>query len=197
MIRKFQREIFTCHESSYDIDLWENLLRSVQSDLRSGKIPRRVPFLTHPEISLPSSQSSTTAPSSNHVPPEYENVNAQQDFHMLNGRRKPPSMNHASNLLRRFERFTVYETSTRLYLVGSDRYYSKFRLLHFDRTIHSPANLGQILELDHQTRNWEQMEAQLQFIDSACRLSGQGPLERKLSAVALLGFVKFLQVSHT
>lgn len=80
-----------------------------------------------------------------------------------------------------------------MYIVGSDRYYSRFRLIVLDRRIEEPTCLKEILTEDKVERSWEEMEAKLQFIDEEAKITGQGNLKRVLSAVALVGFVKFIK----
>ena len=98
---------------------------------------------------------------------------------------------HLPHFHRHFERFTVYETSSCLFLVGSDRYYSAFRLLILDRTIEHPNTLSDILKEDRAVKNWEEMEATLQMIDKDAKLRGEKSLRRVLVAVALVGFIRF------
>ena len=66
-------------------------------------------------------------------------------------------------------------------------------MLKFDRTIHKPNSLSEILCEDPNEYSWEQMEAILQIIDQEAKVSGEGSVKRTLMAVAMLGCVRFLQ----
>eukprot|EP00051_Salpingoeca_urceolata_P001074 m.38400 g.38400 ORF g.38400 m.38400 type:complete len:1456 (+) comp11181_c0_seq1:1803-6170(+) len=79
----------------------------------------------------------------------------------------------------------VYGTKSRLYVVGSDRFKRKFRVMQIDRT--DPRELHITDDGFEYTK--EQVDKMLRMIDASARTS---VLERGVSAFGILGFVRFL-----
>ncbi|TDH73222.1 hypothetical protein CCR75_003998 [Bremia lactucae] len=92
-----------------------------------------------------------------------------------------------------FERFTIYETPSTYFMVCSDRHYSQFRMLELSRLVDRPQKLEEVLTEEKKIYNWEEMEAQLQFLAELARVRGTGALQRAFSAVAIVGCIRFLR----
>ncbi|RHZ08102.1 hypothetical protein DYB31_001454 [Aphanomyces astaci] len=175
-----KKETFASTSKSYDIEWWFDVLASSKLALAEGRVPNppllvRTPgVVTHVPVGKKDKVKATPKPL----------------------RRRQPKL---SASIQRFERFTVYETRTHFYLVGSDRLYSQFRMFTLDRTVKDPANLAAIFTDEPAVLGWDAMEATLQELDfDARKSSASAPstpvgLVRAFSAVAIVGFVKFLQ----
>eukprot|EP01036_Dinobryon_divergens_P035223 gene35223-45615_t len=90
----------------------------------------------------------------------------------------------------RFEKFSLYETSTNFYLLAHDTEETKFRLLKINRAIEKPKDLSEIVNDDQLVYSSELIMDTLEMINEGNKLSGG--LTKVCSAVGLVGFVKFL-----
>ncbi|RHY31579.1 hypothetical protein DYB32_003361 [Aphanomyces invadans] len=181
-----KKETFASTSKSYDIEWWFDVLATSKAALAEGRVPNPPLLVRTPGI---------PAVVTTHVGKKDKIKAAPRPL-----RRRQPKL---STSIQRFERFTVYETRTHYYLVGSDRLYSQFRLFSLDRTIKEPPNLAAIFKNEPAVHNWDAMEAKLQELDADARKrslsssssSSASPigLVRAFAAVAIVGFVKFLQ----
>ncbi|CAI5701871.1 unnamed protein product [Peronospora effusa] len=188
-----KKETFSSHESSHDVDWWMTTLMTVKRDLERGIKPQ-LSLLTLP-VSEP-----TTRPKHMRRPSSQLslNLNLSASGNTLSGaglgrptlRRRKPALATCETL---FERFTVYETPSTLYIVCSDRHYSCFRMIELDRMVERPKKLEQVLKEDEKLYDWEQMEARLQTLAEHARIQGTGNLERAFTAVAIVGCIRFLR----
>jgi hypothetical protein len=89
------------------------------------------------------------------------------------------------------QRFTLYETASRFYLVGQDITERRFRILKIDRTV-APGQLG-IFE-DENLYDKESIRELLATIEDGNK--GSGGLKIKCSAWGLLGFIRFTEAYY-
>ena len=89
------------------------------------------------------------------------------------------------------QRFTLYETATRFYLVGQDITERHFRILKIDRTV-APGQLG-IFE-DENVYDKQSIRELLAAIEDGNK--GSGGLKTKCSAWGLLGFIRFTEAYY-
>ena len=93
--------------------------------------------------------------------------------------------------VRKMHKFTLYETSTRFYLVGQDMMDEQFRVLKIDRTS-PPENLN-IFE-DDIVYDKREMKQLLNTIDDGNK--GTGGMKVKTGAWGLLGFIRFTEAYY-
>ncbi|MCJ1311331.1 phosphatidylinositol-3,5-bisphosphate 5-phosphatase [Agyrium rufum] len=91
-----------------------------------------------------------------------------------------------SDAISRMHRFSLYETSTRFFLVGADVLDRKFRILKVDRT--SEPGVLNVSE-DNIVYTKKEMNQLLNAVDEGNRLSGG--LKLRSSTWGLLGFIRF------
>jgi hypothetical protein len=189
LAKKKKKETFASTPDSHDIEWWFDVLTSSKLALAEGQIPNPPLLVPTPRPSNSSSTSSSSATTPSLFKPMRNNNKTPVKPAL---RRRQPRL---ASPVPRFERFTVYETLTHFYLVGSDRLYSRFRLISLDRTVETPSSLSAILQEDPHVYNWEDMEALLQTLDVQARMSTKSSvgLLRAFSAVAIVGFIRFLQ----
>jgi hypothetical protein len=89
------------------------------------------------------------------------------------------------------QRFTLYETATRFYLVGEDITGRQFRVLKIDRTV-APGQLG-IFE-DEIMYDKESIRELLAAIEDGNK--GSGGFKQKFSGWGLLGFIRFTETYY-
>ena len=89
------------------------------------------------------------------------------------------------------QRFTLYETASRFYLVGQDITERQFRILKIDRTV-APGQLG-IFE-DENEYDKESIRELLAAIEDGNK--GSGGLKTRCSAWGLLGFIRFTEAYY-
>lgn len=94
-------------------------------------------------------------------------------------------------LLNRMHKFSLYETSTRFYLVGADIMDMHYRVLKIDRT--SPPGHLSVFE-DDIVYSKREMNQLLNAIDDGNK--GTGGMKLKCSAWGLLGFVRFTEAYY-
>ena len=88
--------------------------------------------------------------------------------------------------VREIHRFSLYETSTRLYLVGGDILERRYRILKIDRT----ADIGRLsIVEDEIVYTKKEMQQLLNAVDDGNKASGG--LKLKCSTWGLLGFIRF------
>ncbi|XP_065323489.1 polyphosphoinositide phosphatase-like isoform X3 [Gordionus sp. m RMFG-2023] len=101
-------------------------------------------------------------------------------------------MLHYYPIISEIQRIYVYETYTRLYLIGSDYKETKFRILKIDRTEEKDL----IIHEEEVSYNFEEIKELLQMVDLGNRtkvaLKNQNKLSKNISAFGIIGFVKFL-----
>lgn len=90
--------------------------------------------------------------------------------------------------IRKMHKFTLYETQTRYYLVGSDITDRHFRMIQLDRTL--PPDQLHIVE-DEVVYTKKEMSLLLQTIEDGNRAIGG--MKSRLSMWGLLGFIKFTE----
>jgi hypothetical protein len=95
------------------------------------------------------------------------------------------------NGINRMHKFSLYETSTRFYLVGADIMEKQYRVLKIDRTA-PPGHLN-IFE-DDILYNRREMHQLLNAIDDGNK--GAGGMKLKCSTWGLLGFVRFTEAYY-
>ncbi|KAF2201743.1 hypothetical protein GQ43DRAFT_455567 [Delitschia confertaspora ATCC 74209] len=93
--------------------------------------------------------------------------------------------------INRMHKFTLYETSTRFYLIGSDTLDKHYRVLKIDRTA-PPGHLN-IFE-DDIVYDRREMNQLLNAIDDGNK--GSGGMKQKCSAWGLLGFIRFTEAYY-
>ncbi|KAF2103424.1 hypothetical protein NA57DRAFT_26522, partial [Rhizodiscina lignyota] len=93
--------------------------------------------------------------------------------------------------INRMHRFSLYETSTKFYLVGADMADKQFRVLKIDRT--SPPENLDIFE-DDIVYNKREMNQLLNAIDDGNKASGG--LKLKCSTWGVLGFIRFTEAYY-
>lgn len=93
----------------------------------------------------------------------------------------------AEESMNRMHKFSVYETSTRFYIIGMDLSDTRFRILKIDRTSQAGDELS--IAEDDIVYSKRQMSQLLDAIDDGNKSSGG--LKLKCSAWALLGFIRF------
>ncbi|KAF0696406.1 Aste57867_12824 [Aphanomyces stellatus] len=179
-----KKESFASTNKSYDIEWWFDVLTSSKLALSEGRVPNP-PLLVRAAPMGPASAPAVLPLVSGGKGREKHKV--QRPLR----RRQPKLPTHIA----RFERFTVYETQTHFHVVGSDRLYSQFRIFSLDRTQTNPPSLRSLFKEDVNVYDWEGMEGVLQTLDAEARMSATSPmgLIRAFAAVAIVGFVKFLQ----
>ncbi|KAL6710421.1 phosphatidylinositol-3,5-bisphosphate 5-phosphatase [Coniothyrium glycines] len=128
---------------------------------------------------------------------EEEDPNVGVPFH----RSSTPSTVHKSkgfayqnvgeNGFKRMHKFSLYETSSRYYLVGADIMEKQYRVLKIDRT--SPPGLLSIFE-DDIVYNRREMHQLLSTIDDGNKSTGG--MKLKCSAWGLLGFIRFTEAYY-
>ena len=96
-----------------------------------------------------------------------------------------------NEVINRMHKFSLYETSTRFYLVGADIMDTHYRVMKIDRT--SPPGLLNIFE-DDIIYNKREMNELLNAIDDGNR--GTGGMKLKCSAWGLLGFIRFTEAYY-
>jgi hypothetical protein len=89
------------------------------------------------------------------------------------------------------QRFTLYETASRFYLVGQDITERHFRILKIDRTV-APGQLG-IFE-DENEYDKESIRELLATIEDGNK--GSGGLKTRCTAWGLLGFIRFTEAYY-
>ncbi|CAA9964795.1 Polyphosphoinositide phosphatase [Pyrenophora teres f. maculata] len=128
---------------------------------------------------------------------EEENPNVNVSFH----RPSTPSTVHkikgatyqnvGENGIKRMHKFSLYETSTRFYLIGADITDRQFRVLKIDRTA-APGHLS-IFE-DDIVYNRREMHQLLDTISDGNRATGG--MKLKCSTWGLLGFIRFTEAYY-
>jgi hypothetical protein len=93
--------------------------------------------------------------------------------------------------INKMRKFSLYETSTRFYLVGGDIMDKHYRVLKIDRT--SPPGHLNIFE-DDIVYDKREMNQLLNAIDDGNK--GQGGMKLKCSAWGLLGFIRFTEAYY-
>lgn len=84
----------------------------------------------------------------------------------------------------------LYETSSFLYLVGSDEKEVSFKVLKFDRRIVRPSSLKEILIEDQMIYDQEDLQDMLKMIHEGNKTSGG--LVKLAHSYGIVGLVKFL-----
>ncbi|OQR90856.1 hypothetical protein ACHHYP_05174 [Achlya hypogyna] len=176
-VQQKKKETLSSAPESHDIEWWFDVLTSCKLALAEGRVPNPRILIKTPTPTIPIKGT------------EYEAKARGKKAKPALRRRQPRIPSNLS----RFERITVYETTTHFYVVGSDRTYARFRLFSLDRTLESPASLDLIFKEDPGVYTWEEMETLLQALDTEARLATKYGLVRAFSAVAIVGFAKFLQ----
>ncbi|KAH9137284.1 hypothetical protein LEN26_005804 [Aphanomyces euteiches] len=176
-----KKETFASTSKSYDIEWWFDVLTSSKVALAEGRVPNPPLLVRTP----PSSNTLSATGSSHNGLGKKDKVKVQKPL-----RRRQPKL---STSISRFERITIYETATHFHLVGSDRQYTRFRLVSLDRTQEKPPNLQAIFKEEPLMFDWDGMEAALQAIEHEARKTSPHGLVRVCTAVAIVGFIKFLQ----
>ncbi|CAO2654910.1 Nn.00g116430.m01.CDS01 [Neocucurbitaria sp. VM-36] len=93
--------------------------------------------------------------------------------------------------IKRMHKFSLYETSTRFFLIGADIMEKQYRVLKIDRT--SPPGHLNIFE-DDIVYNRREMYQLLSTIDDGNKATGG--LKEKCSAWGLLGFIRFTEAYY-
>ncbi|KDO21375.1 hypothetical protein SPRG_13688 [Saprolegnia parasitica CBS 223.65] len=178
-VQQKKKETLSSAPESHDIEWWFDVLTTSKLALAEGRVPNARLLVRTPPTTLPVK-----------IAPEYEKRGKARTPAKPALRRRQPRL---TTNLSRFERITVYETQTHFYVVGSDRTYSRFRLFSLDRLEDAPSSLDAIFKEDPTVYSWEEMEALLQGLDTEARAATKYGLVRAFSAVAIVGFIKFLQ----
>eukprot|EP01112_Ceratiomyxa_fruticulosa_P009117 TRINITY_DN2379_c0_g1_i1.p1 TRINITY_DN2379_c0_g1~~TRINITY_DN2379_c0_g1_i1.p1 ORF type:complete len:1047 (-),score=231.77 TRINITY_DN2379_c0_g1_i1:139-3279(-) len=84
------------------------------------------------------------------------------------------------------QKFVLYETRNRFFLVGSERTKTLFRVLKIDRTVTDTVSITE----DNMLYNRHQIQELLTMIDDGNR--SQGGLNKLCAAYGILGFIRFL-----
>ncbi len=93
--------------------------------------------------------------------------------------------------IRKMHKFTLYETSTRFYLIGADLLDERFRVLKIDRT--APPGQLSLFE-DDIVYDKREMNQLLNAIDDGNRATGG--LKHKTSTWGILGFIRFTEAYY-
>ncbi|EFA81303.1 Putative sac domain-containing inositol phosphatase 3 [Heterostelium album PN500] len=130
------------------------------------------------------SSSSTTTDRTNFKQSFWSNLN-KNDNQTVNNNIKNVESNYVMPITSfSMQKFVLYETRSRFYLVGSNRTKSRFRLLKIDRTTEEDV----VISEDPTEYNKQQLQELLTMIENANR---EG-LSRVCSAYGILGFIRFL-----
>ncbi|TMW66258.1 hypothetical protein Poli38472_004023 [Pythium oligandrum] len=172
-------ESFSSHESSYDVDWWMNSLTAVKRDLAGGVTPQ-LSIVCPPGTDTPL----RTKPRGDTMSSSLNSVSVRTQT-----RRRQPSLEAT---VTKFERYTIYETVTKFYVVCSDRHYTRFRKFSLERAVDPPRCLAEVLKEDPELYTWEEMEAQLQTLAEEAKAVGC-KFSRAFTAVAIVGCIRFLR----
>lgn len=88
------------------------------------------------------------------------------------------------------QKFVLYETKSRFYLVGSNRVKTKFKMLKIDRTYGGEPDYEIAFSEDKTEYNRSQIQDLLLMIGEGNRMNGG--LTKLCSAYGVLGFIRFL-----
>ncbi|OQS06344.1 hypothetical protein THRCLA_01619 [Thraustotheca clavata] len=155
-----------------DIEWWFEVLTSSKLTLAEGRVPTPLSLVRAPLPKIKIKERKVRMPSKPAL------------------RRRQPKL---TTSVSRFERIVVYETLTHFYVVGSDRMYTRFRMFTLDRMNEAPESLAAIFTEDPTIYTCEEIEALLQNLDKEARAKTKYGLVRAVVAVAIVGFIKFLQ----
>ena len=149
-----------------------------------------------PSFSSPTSPSLNTNVSGDGLKPVGISEVVQATFPNLRGTKSlgkdgaaTPEPEDAAEL-RTMHKFSLYETQTRYYLVGTDVQEKYFRLLKIDRTVPLQLNFSE----DEVVYNKSQMHRLLDAIEDGNRSSGG--MKLRCSPWAVLGFIRFTEAYY-
>ncbi|KAK5657704.1 hypothetical protein OQA88_2776 [Cercophora sp. LCS_1] len=98
-----------------------------------------------------------------------------------------PGVGPRSRLIHKMHKFSLYETASRFYMVGSDMTEKRYRILKIDRTVDDTSELT--ITDDPTVYTQKDMSALLDTIDDGNK--GTGGLKLRCTTWGLLGFIKF------
>lgn len=90
----------------------------------------------------------------------------------------------------KLERFSLYETTSHLYVTASDKMETQYRVLKIDRRVANPASLADICQEDPVVYTPVDMLEMLDMINEGNRTVGG--LRTSLKGFGIVGFAKFL-----
>jgi hypothetical protein len=93
-------------------------------------------------------------------------------------------------LTTRFDKYSLFETASTYYLIGSDRDEKRFKVLKLNRCVPKPERLSDVLCEDRNVYSKPQITDMLHMINEGNKSSGG--LSRVCEVYGLIGFVKFL-----
>lgn len=102
----------------------------------------------------------------------------------------PDSLPPLEPTITRFDKYSLFETASMYYLIGSDRDEKQYKVLKLNRCVPKPERLADVLSEDKNIYTKPQLSDMLHMINEGNKNSGG--LTRVGEIFGLVGFVKFL-----